>query len=272
LSVNWNALASVKTVQVNPQVRQNKQLLARKIYQRELRARPQLPAQTELGHTLVRVLKASPNRVAVVRYKDQELVLKRFRRSWVDRFRASRARRAWAAARTLTELGLPSLEPVGFGEDDSFSYFVYRFDARAITVRDWIKPRMHRQPDAFRHQVADEIFGCLLDLYEHGLYHRDAKAGNLLVEPSHDPDIPNRFAWIDLEDLVPAKLNEKRLFKNLIQLNGSICRRIPRADRMRFLDALAERFPEARVSGLAAAVEQETHRRLMREVRRTESH
>jgi len=259
-------------VQVNLQVRQNKQLLARKIYHRALAAPPQLPSRAELEHTLVRILKPSPNPVSVVRVADQELVLKRFRRSWLDRVRPSRARRAWAAARTLTELGLPSIVPFGYGEDARFSYFAYRYDARSITVRDWIKPRMHRQSDAVRYQAADEILACLLHLYEHGLYHRDTKAGNLLVEPGTDPSTPHRFAWIDLEDLAPATLTRKRVFKNLVQLNGSLCRRISRADRMRFLHALAEQVPQARAPGLPQAVEQETHRRLMREVRRTESH
>jgi len=259
-------------VQVNPQVRQNQGLLTRQIYQRELRTPPRLPSIDVVGKSVVRILKPAPNLVAVVRFEQQELVMKRFRRSWLDRFRPSKARLAWAAARTLNQLGLPAVVPIGYGEQRRLSFFVYEYNAAAITVRDWIKPRMHRQPDAFRHRVADELLACLLELYDHGLYHRDTKAGNLLVEPGSNPDAVNRYAWIDLEDLAPAKLTAKRLFKNLTQLNGSLCRRIPRADRMRFLNALAERIPLARDPKLAAAVEAETHRRLMREVRRLESH
>jgi hypothetical protein len=65
-----------------------------------------------------------------------------------------------------------------------------------------------------------------------GLYHKDMKTCNILVSEN---DHSWNFRLLDLEDVVLDKrVTEKKLFRNLLQLNTSTPRAITRMDRMRF--------------------------------------
>ena len=217
-------------------------------------------------------LKAGPRgSVSRVQRDGASWVVKRFAGGWKDRFRPTRARRAWAACNMLRALDLPTVVPVGYVESPAENCFVYEHLDDAVTAREWIKPRMHREPEYVRHQVADELLALLLDLYARGVYHGDTKAGNLLVRHRDDP-ARRRYAWIDLESVVPlprpGEPGRARIERNLVQLNGAIGRRIPREDRARFLARLAETHAWAAEPGVIEALERETERRLRRELRR----
>jgi serine/threonine protein kinase len=80
----------------------------------------------------------------------------------------------------------------------------------------------------------------LSHFHQRGLYHRDMKSCNLLITE-------NGAGWtfhlLDLEDLLlDGKVDEKKLLRNLLQLNTSIPKAISRADRLRFLKGYARRF------------------------------
>ena len=184
--------------------------------------------------------------------------------------RKSRAQRAWAAARTLQAVGLPTPKPLGLLRADGASCYVAEWRAGGQTARQLIKPhrgrpKMHLAPTALRRDIADELLRLLFDLEDHGLYHGDTKAGNLLLE--EDAEGRRHYFWVDLESLRPcSRTSEHRHMKNLIQLNGSIGTKISREDRMAFLAAFAERHAWALKPKVAADIENMTRRRLRREV------
>ena len=69
-------------------------------------------------------------------------------------------------------------------------------------------------------------------LHQKGIYHQDMKACNILV--SKNGQVWN-FKLLDLEDvLLDEKINEKKLFKNLLQLNTSTPKIITTRGRLRF--------------------------------------
>ena len=81
----------------------------------------------------------------------------------------------------------------------------------------------------------------LSSLHQKRIYHRDMKTCNILVSE-------NRETWnfhlLDLEDiLLDEKVNEKKLFKNLLQLNTSTPNLMTRTDRLRFFRAYQEQHP-----------------------------
>lgn len=199
-------------------------------------------------------------------------VIKQYRGRWLDRFRVSKARRAWAGCQLLRAAGLPTVRPVGFHEAGADSWFVYECLEGAMTAREWIKPRMHLAPAAEREQVSEELLALLIGLYEAGVYHADTKAGNLLVKGAEQAS-SRHYAWIDLECVSPvAQVSREQVVRNLLQLNGSIGRKIPRSDRQRFLDRLAETMAWAAEPGLIDELEAATRVRLLREVRRECGH
>ena len=84
----------------------------------------------------------------------------------------------------------------------------------------------------------------LSHLHQKNLYHRDMKTCNILVSENGETW---DFHLLDLEDVrLDEKVDEKRLFKNLLQLNTSIPKTITRTDRLRFLKEYIHRQPVIR--------------------------
>jgi len=72
----------------------------------------------------------------------------------------------------------------------------------------------------------------LFHLHQKNLYHQDMKSCNILVSKERGNW---DFKLLDLEDVIlDTKIDEKKLFKNLLQLNTSIPRTVTRPDRLRF--------------------------------------
>ena len=72
----------------------------------------------------------------------------------------------------------------------------------------------------------------LSHFHQMGLYHKDMKAGNILFSKNGEN---LNFQLLDLEDIrLDEKINEKKLFKNLLQLNTSVPTIFTRTDRLRF--------------------------------------
>ncbi|MFH0907891.1 MAG: lipopolysaccharide kinase InaA family protein [bacterium] len=164
------------------------------------------------------------------------------------RFRASRARRAWAAARTMLGLGIPTPEPLGFleiykGGVAARSYVFTEFMADAVSTYRWIKANYHRRPADWRVQFRRDLLACLLALYDRGIYHADTKTPNLLM--THPDDAARRtFYWIDLECVIAGVTpGRHEIVRNLVQLNGSFRHWVPEEDRIAFLRDIARRYP-----------------------------
>jgi hypothetical protein len=193
------------------------------------------------------------------------------------RFRKSRARRAWATGKALTLMGIGTPVPLGWVEGQQTesghtSYLITRLMPDAHSAREYIKPQLHKQSRETRIAVGQQILELLLELYEHGIYHADTKTSNMLVTHA-EADDARAFHWIDLDSVRFGVTPTRALIlRNLIQLNGSIGTKIDRADRMYFLERLAERFPWATDESVPQAIEEKTRMRLLREVRRECGH
>jgi tRNA A-37 threonylcarbamoyl transferase component Bud32 len=189
-----------------------------------------------------------------------------------DAVRPPRALRAWVAARVFAELGLPAPRPLtvllGARVGGRRSHlFVSEFISGACTARDWIKPRLHRLPPGPRRAVARQVLDMFARLEWQGILHGDTKAANLLVRPGTD-GLATRHWWIDLESVrFDTPPTPRLLLRNLIQLNGSIGRRLLREDRLAFLGEFARTHPWARAPEVAEQIERVTGLRLRRELR-----
>jgi hypothetical protein len=192
------------------------------------------------------------------------------------RFRISHGRRSYAAARTLLDYRIDTPTPLGFIEEtvrgQRASWYISAFEPGVRTVRQWIKPHAHQWPEDDRRKVSGELRDQLIALYECGIYHDDTKAGNLLVHSQENPET-RRYQWIDLEGCsFGVRPSRRMVMRNLVQLNGSIGRKIPLADREAFVRSLSPWFPWLAARPIMPKLEKETRKRLRREVLRICSH
>ena len=144
----------------------------------------------------------------------------------------------------------------------STSYFLCAFLGDTLPARRWIKNRYHLLPDDARESFRSHLMDILLTLYRIGLYHADTKASNLLVRTPDDP-AQRAFFWIDLESArCGVRLSRRNVLRNLVQLNGSLGRRVSEEDRFAFLHELARTFPWLARPAVAERIRRWTQRRL----------
>jgi hypothetical protein len=189
-----------------------------------------------------------------------------------NRWRPSRARMAWAAGRTLADLGVSCVEVVGFVERLTAwapyeSCLVMRAISDAITLREWVR-RHHRCLDARDwSELRERLCRHWLRLGEVGIYHDDTKALNVLTSCAAKP-LPDRFIWIDLESVRPGYRPGRRgVIRNLVQLNGSLRKWVPDIERRRFLEQAAAAYPWLLEPWVEWSIRRWTRRRLLNEVR-----
>ncbi len=205
----------------------------------------------------------------------EEVVVKQYRlpaRPWTYRWQPSRARRAWAAATVMRNLGLPCPVPLGFleihhGGIPCESLFISRPLAGARNARALIKPHAHRWPAEERSRVRHELRALILDLGKHGLYHRDTKLSNLLARREEDGAF--RWWWIDLEDIRAGHRPRLwELIRIFMQLNGSMGGHLSDAEREKFAAGFHVWHRAATHPLLLRYVALRTRIRLARELRR----
>jgi len=158
---------------------------------------------------------------------------------WWDRFRGhfrlSKGLKAWLGGNGLMARGVSSIKPLAlmgqkswFGPAESFlvmeaSNAEEEMDRYICKWFDGIKEK-RKFIKAFAFWVCQ--------LHQKNIYHQDMKTCNILVSE-------NRETWnfnlLDLEDiLLDENVNEKILFKNLLQLNTSTPKIITTRGRLRF--------------------------------------
>ena len=182
------------------------------------------------------------------------------------RWRTSRGRRAWAVAEAFGQLGIATPQPLGWVEWPGRSMYIARWFGAGKPARRWIKARLHQRDPSFRDAISRELLEVLLTLYDHRIYHADTKTSNLLLSCPEDPG-RRAWAWIDLECVrFNRKPTRRRLLRNLVQLNGSIGSKLPDADRLAFLEALARHYPVLDNPTLPDMLRNWTRERLQREL------
>lgn len=250
---------------------------ARLRYRAHLRECAPHPDLAEAAATALRAdkkpLKRTPHQCVVRGIGENADLLFKFYsdRGLLSTLRPSRARRAFAAARTLFDLSLPTPDAVGYLEkEDAFtpytSCLVMRFIPDAVTLRQWIKTNhRHLSPQQWT-ELRIRVRELWLDLARAGIYHDDTKALNILIRtPTHQPP---QWWWIDPESVHPGQNPTRRqLLRNLVQLNGSLRTWVPESERLAFLHDIAAAYPWLRAPRIEKKIRHWTHARLQNEIR-----
>lgn len=161
-----------------------------------------------------------------------------------DLFRPSKGLRSWVAGNGLIARGVPALRPLalleqrnGWGWREDF--VVMEAPEKGLEMDRYIL----RGFGGFgkKRMFIKHFAQWLAHLHAKNLYHRDMKACNILVSDHRERW---EFHLLDLEDIrLNSKVDDKRLFKNLLQLNTSIPKTITRTDRLRFLKEYTHHQP-----------------------------
>lgn len=160
----------------------------------------------------------------------------------------SRARRFWAAARTLRELGIPTPEPLGFLECwehgiPAVSYMITGYIPDTNDASKWLGWTSSQQPEDLKRALARDLASSVSGLYRHGIYHRDTKTSNLLLEHPLDP-ARRRYLWLDLECVAcGVRPGRHSIVRNVVQVVGSLGPEASCEERELVIREFAQFFP-----------------------------
>jgi serine/threonine protein kinase len=139
------------------------------------------------------------------------------------------------AANSMRARGFPSLKPLALMERKNWLGLQESFLFMEVLEEDQEMDRyiLEGFEDLNRKRLFIKAFARWLDsLHRMSLYHKDMKTCNILVSQRGETW---NFHLLDFEDiLVEEKVNRKKLFRNLLQLNTSTPKVMTKADRFRF--------------------------------------
>lgn len=195
------------------------------------------------SHTVwVSVLGEGPERICV-----KEFGGVRFWDHLKDYFRTAKGIRAWVSGNGLRVRGIPSLKMLALVEKKRGGMQRQRYVVMEVPKggREMDRYLHERRLDFKRRRAFLRAFAQWLShLHQKGLYHQDMKTCNLWVMEEGEGW---KFFLLDLEDLwLDTKVDERRLFRNLLQINTSIPKAISRTDRLRFYLEYQRHFPIVR--------------------------
>lgn len=151
-------------------------------------------------------------------------------------FRRSRGLKAWVAGNGLKARGIPSIKPLGLMEHRNWLGLEESFFLMEALEGDHELDRYLSEGfKDFKEKryFIDTFAQWLSNLHKMNLYHQDMKTCNILVSKRGETW---NFYLLDLEDIrLGKKVVERKLFRNLLQLNTSTPKVISRPDRFRFL-------------------------------------
>ncbi len=187
----------------------------------------------------------------------------RFRDRMKEYFRPSKGLKCWVAGNGLMVRGIPTLRPLGLMEKKGLlkpreSFFLMEALERDQEMDRYIL-RGFKDFNGKRRFV--KIFAqWLSDVHQKKVFHKDMKTCNILVSEKGEKW---KFYLLDLEDiLLDEKMDDRKLFKNLLQLNTSTPRVMTRTDRLRFFIEYARLRPVIKDRrGLLRALAEESKRR-----------
>jgi tRNA A-37 threonylcarbamoyl transferase component Bud32 len=159
-------------------------------------------------------------------------------KGWILRLRGSRARRVLRGAAMLKAAGFARPEPLGVAEGRAFgairaSYVISEAldDARIMSQ---VVLAGGRRFFLRRCQTLSAVAREIRRLHDAGLYTLDLQETNLMLAGGEGPEWKVRF--VDLEDFRHARIvSERRRMLNLVHLDRTIGRFLPRTQRLRFL-------------------------------------
>jgi len=181
--------------------------------------------------------------------------------------RVSRARRYWAAARCLPLAGIGTPQVLGYLEVlrgfKPVESFVVAEWCEMPDARRWLE-RERENPQEVS-EFRRKLWASLTALYQHGIYHRDTKLTNLLVDQAGSELL---LLWTDIECLTfGSHISLHRVVRNLVQLNGSLPPDFPQRERRAFLELAGRDFPGLLSPRTVRKIHRWTDRRLQKEKR-----
>jgi tRNA A-37 threonylcarbamoyl transferase component Bud32 len=178
--------------------------------------------------------------VSILNVGGMRVCVKQFRYPHVrdifkDLFRPSKGLKSWVGGNGLKVRGISSIKPIALvekrgwlGGRESFFLMEAPEDAKELdrSILLWCKG--FREKRLFIKAFAQ----WFSHFHQMNLYHKDMKTRNILFSKNGEN---LNFQLLDLEDIrLDEKINEKKLFKNLLQLNTSVPTIFTRTDRLRF--------------------------------------
>ena len=187
------------------------------------------------------LIKNSPEvAVSILDNRGEKVCLKQFRYPHLwdrvkEHFRRSKGIKSWVAANGMRARGLPSLKPLALlerknwvGMNESILFMEALVEDQEMD-RYVLKGFVNFNKKRFFIQTFAQWLGSL---HKMDLYHKDMKTCNILVAERGETW---NFHLLDFEDiLTDEKVNQKKLFRNFLQLNTSTPKIVTRSDRFRF--------------------------------------
>ncbi|MBM4276287.1 MAG: hypothetical protein FJ130_00185 [Deltaproteobacteria bacterium] len=195
------------------------------------------------------IKKDTKSRVSYLKRGDKDIYVKQFIYSygggrWSRYLLPSKGIRAWVGGNGLKVRGVSSITPLALlerrgwsGRRESFLFMEALRDG--LEMDRYILSDLEKREK--KRAFVKAFARWLSSLHQKGIYHQDMKACNILVQKSGDRW---EFYLLDLEDTrLDVNVDEKRLMKNLLQLNTSVPKTITRTDRMRFFNEYGDFKP-----------------------------
>ncbi len=173
-------------------------------------------------------------------------------RAWLRQLiRPSKARMEYQRTLAVSGRGVPTLEPLAFGECGSTiqaSYLITRTLRDVCPLNVFLEQTLPNLPwqrqTHLRQRLSWELGGFLARMHQAGITHQDLHPGNLLLRLDSD-ETPHLYL-IDLHAVrLGGPLAWSASLENLVLLNRWFVLRASRADRRRFFEA----YRQARLEG-----------------------
>jgi len=187
------------------------------------------------------LIKNSPEVVvSILNDEGEKICLKQFcyPRFWdraKEHLRRSKGLKSWVAANGMRARGFPSLKPLALVERKSwFGLQECLLFMEALTEdQEMDRYILKGFEDLNKKRLFVKAFARWLDsLHKMSLYHKDMKTCNILISERGEAW---NFHLLDFEDiLMDEKVDRKKLFRNLLQLNTSTPKVMTKVDRFRF--------------------------------------
>jgi tRNA A-37 threonylcarbamoyl transferase component Bud32 len=182
------------------------------------------------SEVIVSILNVGRMRVCVKQFRYPHV-----RDIFKDLFRPSKGLKSWVGGNGLKVRGISSIKPIALvekrgwlGGRESFFLMEAPEDAQELDRSILLWCEDFREKRLFIKAFAQ----WFSHFHQMNLYHKDMKARNILFSKNGEN---LNFQLLDLEDIrLDEKINEKKLFKNLLQLNTSVPTIFTRTDRLRF--------------------------------------
>lgn len=191
----------------------------------------------------VTLFEDSGRRVAIKAFREPH-ALDRFK----NRFRMHKGFRAWVAGNGLKVRGFPCPKTLAYVEKKGClghreAFLIMEAPDRGLEMDRYLCVKVFDRHE--RRGFIQAFARWLSDLHLKGVYHRDMKACNLLVEEEEGGRW--RFLPLDLEDIdLDTRIDEAKVFRNFLQLNTSVPGSVTWRNRLRFFRQYSRMNPVIR--------------------------